>query len=102
MFIELKNSSSFSGTWKSDLSSLKIGVSHKGFDRAVVDCGDSEVAFIISMDEEFHGVLYTRGNYHAKNSACFRNAEGGKDFALKFAYDDCGFKYVSFLCKTNG
>lgn len=80
-------------TWRSDLSSLKIGVSHEGFGRAVVDCGDREVAFVISMDEEFHGVLYTRGNFHAKNTACYRNAEGGKDFALKFGYEDCGMKY---------
>ena len=83
------------GTWQSNLSGLTIGVSYEGFSRAVVDCGRDQAAFVISMDEEFHGVVYTRGSYSNKNTACFRDAKGTKDFALKFPYDDCGMKLVS-------
>lgn len=83
------------GTWKRDLSGLTIGVSYEGFTKAVVDCGVADAAFVIGMEDSFQGVVYTRGSFHQKNTACFRDAKGGKDFALKFAYDDCGMKYVS-------
>ncbi|XP_018007638.1 uncharacterized protein LOC108665399 [Hyalella azteca] len=81
-------------TWRSDLSdAIQIGVSSEGFSRAVVDCGDQEMAFVISLDEEFDGVLYTRGSFSSKNTNCFRKANGGKDFALKFSYNECGVKF---------
>ncbi|KAF2367452.1 Zona pellucida domain [Trinorchestia longiramus] len=81
-------------TWKSDLSSsMQIAVSYEGFSRAVVDCGEQEMAFVVTMDEDFEGAVYTRGSYNSKNSNCFRDAKGGKDFALKFAYNECGVKF---------
>lgn len=82
--------------WKEDLSNeLSIGVSDKGYARAVLDCEDDHMAFVITMEEDFEGVVYTRGSFHARKGPCFLDATGGKEFALKFSNKDCGTKYVS-------
>ena len=52
------------------------------------------MAFVVTMDEDFDGVIYTRGSFHRKDSNCFLDAKGGVDFALKIPYDDCGSKHV--------
>jgi len=46
------------------------------------------------MEEDFEGVIYTRGKFHAKDSVCFKDAKDGKDFAMKFPYDNCGVQEV--------
>ncbi|XP_042205960.1 uncharacterized protein LOC121855158 [Homarus americanus] len=80
--------------WKEDLSNkLSIGVRDGGYSRAVLDCEDDHMAFVIALEEDFEGVVYTRGSFHTRRGPCFLDATGGKEFALKFGYKDCSTKY---------
>ncbi|KAG7155306.1 hypothetical protein Hamer_G024632 [Homarus americanus] len=70
--------------WKEDLSNkLSIGVRDGGYSRAVLDCEDDHMAFVIALEEDFEGVVYTRGSFHTRRGPCFLDATGGKEFALK-------------------
>jgi len=82
--------------WHQDLTNeINIGVSGSGYSRVILDCDADHMAFIVHLEEEFQGVIYTRGTFHSKNKPCFTDATNGKEFALKFAYKDCGTKYDS-------
>lgn len=86
--------------WKQDLTNeINIGVSDAGYSKVVLDCEDDHMAFVVTLEEEFEGVVYTRGSFHTRRGPCFLDAVGGKQFALKFGYKDCGTKYVS-LCSS--
>lgn len=84
--------------WKEDLSNeINIGVRDAGYSRAVLDCEDDHMAFVINLEEDFEGVVYTRGSFHTRRGPCFLDATGGKEFALKFSYKDCATKYDDSL-----
>lgn len=84
--------------WKEDLSNhVRIGVSDAGYSRVVLDCEDENMAFVIRLEEDFEGVIYTRGSFHTRRGPCFLDASGGKEFALKFSYKDCSTKYDDHL-----
>ncbi|ROT68612.1 hypothetical protein C7M84_013225 [Penaeus vannamei] len=98
VLVSILVASACAADWKEDLSNeLSIGVSDKGYARAVLDCEDDHMAFVITMEEDFEGVVYTRGSFHARKGPCFLDATGGKEFALKFSNKDCGTKYDSAL-----
>ncbi|KAK3891654.1 hypothetical protein Pcinc_004465, partial [Petrolisthes cinctipes] len=80
--------------WKKDLTNeINIGIRDSGYSRVVLDCEDEHMAFVVTLEEEFEGVVYTRGSFHSRRGPCFLDASGGKQFALKFGYKDCGTKY---------
>ncbi|KAG0725096.1 hypothetical protein GWK47_000451 [Chionoecetes opilio] len=80
--------------WKEDLGNhVRIGVRDAGYSRVVLDCEDDHMAFVIRLEEDFEGVVYTRGSFHTGHGPCFLDASGGKEFALKFSYKDCSTKY---------
>ncbi|XP_050711588.1 uncharacterized protein LOC126995752 [Eriocheir sinensis] len=84
--------------WKEDLGNhVRIGVRDAGYSRVVLDCEDETMAFVIRLEEDFEGVVYTRGSFHTRRGPCFLDASGGKEFALKFSYKDCATKYDSQL-----
>lgn len=84
--------------WKEDLSNhVRIGVSDAGYSKVVLDCEDENMAFVIRLEEDFEGVIYTRGSFHTRRGPCFLDASGGKEFALKFSYKDCSTKYDDHL-----
>ncbi|KAK8741089.1 hypothetical protein OTU49_002490 [Cherax quadricarinatus] len=87
-------SASRAADWREDLSNkVSIGIRDAGYTRAVLDCGDDHMAFVITLKENFEGVLYTRGSFHTRRGPCFLDATGGKEFALKFGYKDCSTRY---------
>ncbi|XP_045597734.1 uncharacterized protein [Procambarus clarkii] len=80
--------------WREDFSNkVSIGVRDAGYSRAVLDCGDDHMAFVITLEKEFKGVVYTRGSFHTRRGPCFLDATGGMEFAIKFDYKDCSTKY---------
>lgn len=80
--------------WRKDLTNeINIGVRDAGYSRVVLDCKDDHMAFVVSLEEEFEGVVYTRGSFHTRRGPCFLDATGGKQFALKFGYKDCATRY---------
>lgn len=90
--------SAFAADWKEDLTNeISIGVNDAGYSRAVLDCEDDHMAFVINMEEDFDGVIYTRGSFHSRRGPCFLDATKGKEFALKFSYKDCATKYDDIL-----
>lgn len=80
--------------WKEDLTNyVRIGVRDAGYSKVVLDCEDENMAFVIRMEKDFEGVVYTRGSFHSRQGPCFLDAEGGTEFVLKFSYKDCSTKY---------
>ena len=55
-----------------------------------------KINFQIETDEEFDGMIYTRGSYHKEeNSPCKIDAQGGLRFNIHFNYNECDTKMVS-------
>merc|ERR1719189_1198482 len=46
----------------------------------------------VLMEEDFDGVIYTRGSFMSKPKDCYYDAEGGTDHKLKIPFDKCGLK----------
>ncbi|CAG0912983.1 unnamed protein product [Notodromas monacha] len=80
-------------TWEKDLSSqMKIEVSTDGFDSIRVDCSKDSMEVTVLMEEDFDGVLYTRGNFYDQTDSCFLDASGGRKFELSLPFRKCAFK----------
>ncbi|XP_068221709.1 uncharacterized protein [Palaemon carinicauda] len=80
--------------WAQDITNgISIGVRDGGYSRVVLDCEDDHMAFVINLEEEFEGVIYTRGSFHTRKGPCYLDASGGMEFALKFNFKDCSTKY---------
>jgi hypothetical protein len=73
---------------------MKIDVGTEGFDSIRLRCNSKEMVLNILMDEDFSGVIYTRGNYYDRKPDCFLDPESGTDFKLRLPYDKCEFKKV--------
>jgi len=46
----------------------------------------------IELDEDFSGVIYTRGSFASKDKDCFLKATEGRRFRMKIPFDKCGTK----------
>ncbi|XP_076041671.1 uncharacterized protein LOC143025613 [Oratosquilla oratoria] len=96
LFLSLFHTPVGAEEWKQDLTQeFSIGVTTTGYSRAVLDCEEKHMAFVITLTDNFEGVLYTRGSFHSKKGPCYLNVKSGKEFALKFGYDECQTKYDS-------
>jgi hypothetical protein len=55
----------------------------------------------IELDEDFDGVIYTRGSYAGKDKDCFLQAkQPGRKFRMKIPFDKCGTKTEGDVVKT--
>merc|ERR1719150_2247435 len=78
-------------TWEKDMSNeIYIESSHEGFSSVQLSCGKKRMVVEVKMDDDFDGIIYTRGSFMSKPKECFYDAEGGTEHTLKIPYDKCG------------
>ncbi|XP_044752062.1 uncharacterized protein LOC123311978 isoform X2 [Coccinella septempunctata] len=74
---------------------FKIGLAEKGYKSVKLKCGANHMILTIETDEDFTGVIYTRGNFYDKNFPCFVDAaksENKRNFTMKFNLRECNTK----------
>lgn len=82
-----------SETWEKDMSEeIYIEASSEGFTEVRLTCGKKRMVVEVFMEEDFDGVIYTRGSFMSKPKDCYYDAEGGTDHKLKIPFDKCGLK----------
>ena len=101
--------------WEKDMSNeVYIEASSEGFVSVQLTCGKKRMVVEIEMEEDFDGVIYTRGSFMSKYASsarytqdddyftfpllrpkgCFLDAEGGTRQVLKIPFDKCGVKQM--------
>ena len=54
-------------TWEKDMSEeIYIEASHEGFSSVKLTCGKKRMVVEVKMDEDFDGIIYTRGSFMSK------------------------------------
>ena len=54
-------------TWEKDMSDeIYIEASHEGFSSVQLSCGKKRMVVEVKMDEDFDGIIYTRGSFMSK------------------------------------
>ena len=54
-------------TWEKDMSDeIYIEASHEGFKSIQLSCGKKRMVVEVKMEEEFDGIIYTRGSFMSK------------------------------------
>jgi len=81
--------------WEKDMSNeVYIEASSEGFVSVQLTCGKKRMVVEVEMEEDFDGVIYTRGSFMSKPKGCFLDAEGGTRQVLKIPFDKCGVKQM--------
>ena len=76
-------------------SQMEIGVANSGYRWVQLRCGADYMQVDVETDEDFGGVIYTRGSYHNRQPPCFLDPRSGRSFSLKFPLSQCQTKLVS-------
>merc|ERR1712242_263243 len=58
---------------------IYIEASHEGFTSVELSCGKKSMVVEVTMEEDFDGVIYTRGSFMTKSKSCFLDADGVKE-----------------------
>jgi len=74
---------------------MDIGVAESGFRRVQLRCGADYMQVDVETEQDFGGVIYTRGSYHNRQPPCFLDPHNGRSFSLKFRLSQCHTKLVS-------
>jgi hypothetical protein len=74
---------------------MEIGVANSGYRRVQLRCGADYMQVDVETDQDFGGVIYTRGSYHNRKPPCFLDPRAGRSFSLKFPLSQCQTKLVS-------
>ena len=54
-------------TWEKDMSDeIYIEASHEGFESINLSCGNKRMVVTVKMEEDFDGIIYTRGSFMSK------------------------------------
>lgn len=92
--------------WQSDVTdSMGIGPSLTGYKQVSLRCGAEHMLVQVEMEEDFDGVIYTRGAFYGREKPCFLDALGGLNFTLRLPYDSCSTRQVrawllEYMCCT--
>ena len=53
--------------WEKDMSEeIYIEASHEGFSQIKLSCGNKRMVVSVEMEEDFDGIIYTRGSFMSK------------------------------------
>ncbi|CAH1367949.1 hypothetical protein MTP99_009352 [Tenebrio molitor] len=80
------------GIFQTDIGDqMTIGLSDKGYKSVQLRCGSGSMLIELKTEEDFDGVIYTRGSFYDKNSPCFLDPATSKrrSFSIKFPLDQC-------------
>ncbi|KAL0272783.1 UNVERIFIED_CONTAM: hypothetical protein PYX00_005627 [Menopon gallinae] len=63
---------------------MKIGLAERGYQRVDLKCGADSFLVSVVLENDFEGVVYTRGSFDNKTSPCFKSYKQGvkKDKSL--------------------
>lgn len=79
--------------WEQDLGdTFKIDASTQGLQMVHLKCGSNSMHVELETEENFHGVMYTRGSFYKQTEPCFVKAKAGKSsrsLLMKFTLDEC-------------
>ena len=54
-------------TWEKDMSDeIYIEAIHEGFESVNLSCGNKRMVVEVKMEEDFDGIIYTRGSFMSK------------------------------------
>ena len=80
-------------TWEKDMSEeIYIEASSEGFTEVKLTCGAKRMVVEVNMEDDFDGIIYTRGSFMSKPKGCFYDAEDGTSHTLKIPFDKCDVK----------
>ncbi|XP_026465126.1 uncharacterized protein LOC113367761 [Ctenocephalides felis] len=77
--------------WKEDLSESMdlIEPSTEGLQKVHLKCGPNTMHVKLETEENFTGVMYTRGSFHTQRGPCFGRGKGSRALSMTFPLDDC-------------
>ncbi|KAJ9594223.1 hypothetical protein L9F63_014383 [Diploptera punctata] len=82
--------------WKQEVGSqMEIGASSSGYRKVQLRCGADYMQVDVETDQDFSGVIYTRGSFHNRKPPCFLDPREGRSFSLKFPLSQCQTKLDS-------
>uniref|UniRef100_A0ABK8F479 ZP domain-containing protein n=2 Tax=Anopheles gambiae TaxID=7165 RepID=A0ABK8F479_ANOGA len=69
---------------------FKIDASTQGLQKVNLRCGADSMRIELKTEEDFQGVMYTRGSYYKQTEPCFVKPErAGRTLEMKFNLDQC-------------
>uniref|UniRef100_A0A182NSB1 ZP domain-containing protein n=1 Tax=Anopheles dirus TaxID=7168 RepID=A0A182NSB1_9DIPT len=69
---------------------FKIDASTQGLQKVNLRCGADSMRIELKTEEDFQGVMYTRGSYYKQTKPCFVKPErAGRTLEMKFSLDQC-------------
>ncbi|BES95199.1 Zona pellucida-like domain [Nesidiocoris tenuis] len=87
--------------WEQDLTDdMTIGPTTEGYSRVDLKCAAEHMEVTVHMEQDFAGVIYTRGSFDKKKLPCFRDLKSGKYFRLNIPFDGCHTKNESNVYKN--
>lgn len=79
--------------WEQDLGdTFKIDASTQGLQKVHLKCGANSMHVELETEENFTGVMYTRGSFYKQTAPCFVKAKPGKasrSLKMNFPIDQC-------------
>lgn len=79
---------------------MDIGASETGYKSVKLKCGSDSMHVDLETDEDFSGVIYTRGSFHDKSQPCFLDPghkRGQRSFTIKFPLNKCKTQKVTVV-----
>lgn len=81
--------------WQSDVTdSMGIGPSLTGYRHVGLRCAADHMEVDVELEDDFDGVLYTRGAFYSQKEPCFLDAKGGRNFTLRLPFAQCNTRNV--------
>merc|ERR1711971_877116 len=79
--------------WEKDMSKdVYIEASREGYKAVDLKCKKEGMEVVINTDEDFEGVIYTRGSYMDRPAECFLDPSSGLSHTLTIPLDKCNTK----------
>lgn len=79
--------------WEQDMTNaFKIDASTKGLQKVHLKCGAETMMIELETEEDFNGVMYTRGSFYKQNEPCFVQPnlkKGARSLTMKFPLNQC-------------
>lgn len=72
--------------------SFKIDASTEGLQKVHLKCGSDSMQLELETEEDFNGVMYTRGSFYKQVEPCFVKPNlkrGARSLAMKFSFNQC-------------
>lgn len=71
---------------------MQIGVPEGGYKSVKLKCGSNSMHIDLVTENDFSGVIYTRGSFHDKETPCYLDPgykRGQRSFSIHFPLDRC-------------